>query len=172
RIGQDDAAGHADRRGEPDPYGGPPAHVPVTVLAPGSDRGDRDDGRERGGLRLEMREADHERQRRHEQDAAADAEHPREGTCGKPEQDSEEERHPASSRTPMPRRRTLSSPTRSREDTLRCSHVPATVPATAGSPTMTASVQLTSPSAPKETMPKKAVMQIAASEVPVASAAA
>ncbi len=53
---------------------------------------------------------------------------------------------------------------------MRCwSQIPARVPAMAGTPTTTASAQLTSPSTPNATIPKSAVIPIAASDVPVAS---
>jgi len=53
---------------------------------------------------------------------------------------------------------------------MRCwSQMPARVPAMAGTPTTTASAQLTSPSTPNATIPNRAVIPIAASDVPVAS---
>ena len=44
------------------------------MLAPGADERDGDHGQQRGGLRLELAEAEHEREREHGEDPAADAE--------------------------------------------------------------------------------------------------
>ena len=71
-----DAALDAGDRGDADPGGDAEVDVAVPPLPPRSDDRRRQDREERGRLRVELRQAEDERERRHEQDPAADAEEP------------------------------------------------------------------------------------------------
>jgi hypothetical protein len=116
-----------------------------------------------------MSEPDDKGQRRDEQDAAPDAEHSREDTSHKTQKDDEREHYSKKSLAAIASRKTLNSPARRREDTRCWSQVPARAPTMAGTPTTTASAQLTSPSTPNAIIPNRAVIPIAARDVPVAS---
>ncbi len=77
KRGRDRRSGDdAGDREEADDHGRPPAHVSVAVLTPGADGHDRDHRRERRRLGRELRQLEREDECRHEEDAAADAEHP------------------------------------------------------------------------------------------------
>jgi hypothetical protein len=108
------------------------------VLTPGADGGDGDDRRERSGLCLEMRQPDHEGEGGNEEDPATHAEHARKDARSEAEQDGERDRHPRKSRTAMPKRSRLKSPTRRRDETRCWTEVPMSVPTIAGNPTRAA----------------------------------
>ena len=107
--------------------------LPKPVLAPGADQRDRDDREQRGRLGAHLRLVEKDRQRRDEEDAAADAEHAADGAAGEPEDRCEHVVHqPTSSSIAT----TISSSANSSEiarSEIRCwSAVPATTPPIAG----------------------------------------
>ena len=83
----------------------PPANVPVAVLAPRADGHNRDHRRERRGLSRELRQVEDENERRDEENAAADAEHPRQHSGG------ESERREPTASCGHSRKRTTATPT-------------------------------------------------------------
>src|ERR671925_398787 len=86
RLGDEHAADHAGDRRHAQDERGAPANVPVPVLAPCADRDRGQDRQERGGLGRALRQAERE-QRRHEEEAAADAQQPGDDTRGQAERD-------------------------------------------------------------------------------------
>ena len=93
---------------------------------------------------MQLRQPEHEHQRRHEEDAAADAEEPGEHAAARADQHDERDRH-TRSRTPTAARSTA-KPYESRcdRDPL-LQRVPTSTPNTAGMPTSAAAPTLTSP---------------------------
>src|SRR5438067_541785 len=87
RLGECDAALDAADRRQADHDCRPPAHVAVPLLAPGAREHGRDDREQRARLSVELRQAEREGQRRHEEDAAADAEQARQHAGDEPDQD-------------------------------------------------------------------------------------
>ena len=89
----------------------PEADVPVAALAPRARSDGGEDRQQRSRLRVELAEPEpHER--RHEQDAAADAEEAREEPAGEAQRETEDDRagaHPAISQTPTAVRRTANA---------------------------------------------------------------
>ena len=74
RLGKRPSEQHAPHAGEPEDDGSPQPDVPVAPLAPGADGDDGQHREQRRRLRVQLVEAEHERERRDEQDAAADPE--------------------------------------------------------------------------------------------------
>src|SRR6185295_7442849 len=104
-----DSRGHAAGRSEADDERRPPAYVAVAVLLPGAHEDDGDDRRQRGGLRGQLREPHDERERGHEEDAAANAEHSGENAGGEAEDDGVDHRHPMKSLSATAKSSTLRS---------------------------------------------------------------
>src|SRR5205814_223044 len=123
---------------------------------PGPHRRRREDREQRRRLGVQLREAEAEHERRHEQDPAADAEEPGEHSGEKPEQQHEHDRH-ASNLIPTASRSAANAYESCRTGMRCCSEVPPTTPSIAGIPTSAAAPGLTSPCAAYVTVPASAV---------------
>src|SRR5438067_3561701 len=146
RLGERDAALDAADRRQADHDRRPPAHVAVPLLAPGAGEHGRDDREQRARLRVELRQAECEGQRRHEEDAAADAEQARHHPGDEPDRDREHDRpHQTSNFTPSPTSKRAKSSDRVRLARRCWSAVPATAPNAAGTPTIAAAPGFSSP---------------------------
>src|SRR3954451_20382300 len=158
----------ADRR-DSDHERGPPAHVVVADLPPRADHRRGQDRQQAGGLGVELRQPEHERERRDEQDPAADAEEAREDSRERAEHAGREQRpHQTSSRTP-----TAASNAANASESVRVARrcwsvVPATTPATAGRPTTAAAPTLISPWNAYVAAPTKEISAIAVRDVAIA----
>src|SRR5581483_12153615 len=136
-LSQLSAADGGGRSRDPHDGSAAPANVPVPLLAPHAD-GDRGDDREqRRRLRVELRQAE-PRQRRHEEDAAADPEEPREHARDDAEHDGERIGHFTRRSTAIPTRSAANARDSTRVFTRCCSAAPPTAPAAAGTPSRAA----------------------------------
>ena len=118
--------------------------VAVGALAPAADERDRHDREQRRRLRLDLPVPEQDRQRRHEQDPAADPEQAgRDAGC---HADQRREDHDVStSWIAAATSRTEKANAIASAGTRCCSHVPASTPPTAGMPTSSASPTSTLP---------------------------
>src|SRR4029079_6257746 len=139
------------------------------ALPPDACRSGRQDREQRARLGVELRQAEHERQRRHEQDPAADAEQPGEYACDQSQHRRQRERpHQTSSQIAMPAR-SAANPSESVRAWMRCCRpVPSTAPTAAGRPTTAAAPGFSSPWNAELSAPTSALGPIAASDVPSA----
>ena len=119
------------------PIASPSRHctLPYPCLAPGADDRHGDDREQGRRLRVQVGLAQHQRERRYEQDPAAHAEQAAGGARREPEQDCADLLHYTSSSmaTATSRPENISEIVRS--EMRCCSDVPASTPATAGRPT-------------------------------------
>ena len=107
--------------------------VAVGALAVGPDQGDDDDHQQRGGLALDLREAEEDRQRGHEEDAAADADQAAGEPAGERDQDREELVHQKKINSIAIATRRAAKSSEIARWGMRCwIAVPATTPITAG----------------------------------------
>src|SRR4051794_24495347 len=162
-----DAGDRARDRGRPEDRAVAQAHVAVAVLAPGADERHRHDREQRGRLGVDLAEAEEDRQRGHEQHAAADAQQPGEDARERADDDRRDHR---SARSAAATTRTAANSSRTvRTGTRCCSHVPATTPPTAGTPTSRPSPTWRLPYAPWASIAAPAITAIVSSDVPIAA---
>src|SRR5581483_4898137 len=154
-------------RGDPDRSRRLRPDVPVALVPPDADDDGRQDREERGRLGVQLREAE-PRERRDEQDPAADPEEPGEQAGDEPEEHCEDVRHRNTMSMPMPTSKAAKRSDNVRTGTRCCSAVPAAAPTAAGTPRSAAYAGSTCPWTMYVTTPAVAVIPIAARDVAVA----
>jgi trehalose 6-phosphate phosphatase len=90
-LRDEDAGLDAEHRGRPDDERGAPADVAEAMLLPRTRRDGREDGKQRRGFGLDLAEVGDENERRHEEDAAANAVEAREYACPQAEHGEEQD---------------------------------------------------------------------------------
>src|ERR687886_612268 len=133
QVDDRDARDGARDRRRPEHRAVAQADVAVAALAPGAHERHRHDREQRGRLRVDLAEAEEDGQRGHEEDAAADAEEP--GQDARERADDDRGDHRSARSAAATTRTTANSSRTVRTGTRCCSHVPATTPPTAGTPT-------------------------------------
>src|SRR5262249_44246478 len=144
RLGDSGSALGRSSRGDPDHEGTAPTNVAVARLAPRADQRRRDDREQRRPGRIVLREPERD-ERRHEQDPAADAEHPRQHPGDQTEDDCEHVRHLRKSQTARARRSATKSISIVRVPRRCCRAVANPTEAAAGTPTSAAYATSTLP---------------------------
>src|SRR5438093_2727319 len=159
----------APDRGNSQHERGAKAHVAVRTLSPRADEGGRQDREQARRFRVELAEAEDERQRGHEQDPAAYAEQAGKHAGYAAEAARRDQRpHQTSMRTPSAASRAAKAIESVRLASCCWSAVPTTAPAAAGRPTTAAASGFTSPWSEYVTAPTSEIIATAASEVAIA----